>query len=411
MKLAKTKKLTAILAALIVMASVSTTAFAAQPSVPADENLPTAVLPASSYTIIAGAASGGQMSPEGTVSANYGESKTFTITPNAGYAINEVVVDGSRKGAIGSYTFSNISGNHSIVASFRPASESTYTTNLLKTDTRSYQMSPGNVYGARISVEGAKFNQGNVKVYSSRDHIASVTRVSDDVYQIRALQPGTTYVMAEAGNTHASIRIDVINGVQQSGEACRSVSVIEGTPQQYQTPTYTPTYTPPTQTIPTTPNVTTPSTGNYIGEARARQIATNAAGVSNPTFIKTQMDYENGRVVYEVEFYSGNREYDYEIDAITGAILKYDFDIENFTIPNTGTSTPSAGDIGLARAKQIALSHAGISASRAYFTKAKMDYEHGVRVYEIEFNVGRMEYEYEINAANGQILKFDRDYD
>ena len=401
----KKKKVIAILAAMVVAASMSTTAFAAGSSAPvatvaeAATHANNAVLAAansSTFTIIAGAASNGSISPSGAVSATAGSSKTFTITPNFGYVVNEVFVDGSNKGALTSYTFDNISINHTIVASFRPASDSAYTTNLLKTDTRSYKMAPGNVYGARIHVEGSKFNQNNVKVYSSRDHIASVTRVTNDVYQIRGLAPGTTYIVAEAGNTHASIRVDVAAGVTQGGEACRSVSIIEGTPTDVNQPIQKPT--------------TPPSTGNYIGEAKAKQIAMSHAGVSNAGFYRATMDYENGTPVYEVEFYVGNKEYDYEINAITGAIISYDQDIEGYT-PPTSTTPPATGDIGVAKAKQIALSHAGVSASSAYAMEVGMDYERGVKIYEVDFKSGRMEYSYDINAATGAIISSERDYD
>ena len=53
-------------------------------------------------------------------------------------------------------------------------------------------------------------------------------------------------------------------------------------------------------------------------------------------------------------------------------------------------------------AKRIALSHAGVGSAR--FKKAKLDYENGVRVYEIEFKVGNLEYEYDINVSNGAIV-------
>ena len=486
----KKKKVIAILAAMVVAASMSTTAFAAGSSAPvatvaeAATHANNAVLAAansSTFTIIAGAASNGSISPSGAVSATAGSSKTFTITPNFGYVVNEVFVDGSNKGALASYTFDNISINHTIVASFRPASDSAYTTNLLKTDTRSYKMAPGNVYGARIHVEGSKFNQNNVKVYSSRDHIASVTRVTNDVYQIRGLAPGTTYIVAEAGNTHASIRIDVAAGVTQGGEACRSVSIIEGNPTDVNQPIVNPS-NPSTPTPPASgdigqekakqiamkhagvtnasfhrvtkdyeygvavyevefyvgnreydyeinaitgaiisydqdiegyvPPTTPPATGD-IGQEKAKQIAMKHAGVTNASFHRVTKDYDDGRAVYEVEFYVGNREYDYEINAATGAIISYDQDIEGYVPPTqpSNPSTPATGDIGVAKAKQIALSHAGVSASSAYAMEVGMDYERGVKIYEVDFKSGRMEYSYDINAATGAIISSERDYD
>jgi hypothetical protein len=71
------------------------------------------------YTISASAGSNGSISPAGNSSVAPGGSKTFTISPSSGYAIQDVSVDGSSVGAVGSYTFSDVSGNHSIAVTFK----------------------------------------------------------------------------------------------------------------------------------------------------------------------------------------------------------------------------------------------------------------------------------------------------
>jgi len=70
------------------------------------------------YTVTASAGTGGSISPSGAITVNYGSSKSFTITANAGYKISSVTVDGSSVGAVSSYTFSNVTSNHTINASF-----------------------------------------------------------------------------------------------------------------------------------------------------------------------------------------------------------------------------------------------------------------------------------------------------
>lgn len=67
-----------------------------------------------------------------------------------------------------------------------------------------------------------------------------------------------------------------------------------------------------------------------IGTQKAKTIALNDAKVksSNARFVTAKLDREDGRIVYDIEFYVGNREYDYEIDAYTGRILSKDADIE-----------------------------------------------------------------------------------
>ena len=152
------------------------------------------------------------------------------------------------------------------------------------------------------------------------------------------------------------------------------------------------------------------SAASSIGEAKAKEIALNHAGLtaSQVTFLQLKLDWENGRQVYEVEFYSGNKEYDYEIDAASGSIVSYDYDIENFA-PSTGTNTGSSAVIGEAKAKEIALNHAGLTSSQVFFVQAKLDWENGRQVYEVEFYSGNKEYDYEIDAASGSIVSYDFD--
>ena len=122
------------------------------------------------------------------------------------------------------------------------------------------------------------------------------------------------------------------------------------------------------------------------------------------TFVKVEFE-DNNRYEYDIDFYSGNVEYDYEIDAVSGAILSADKDIENYVIPtqpSTSAANTQTSEISVERAKQIALSHAGVGSAR--FKKVKLDYENGVKVYEIEFKVGNLEYEYDINVSNGAIV-------
>jgi len=71
------------------------------------------------YTITASAGPNGSISPSGSVTVNQGSNKSFTITPDTGYSINDVLVDGSSVGAVSSYTFTNITQNHTISATFK----------------------------------------------------------------------------------------------------------------------------------------------------------------------------------------------------------------------------------------------------------------------------------------------------
>jgi len=70
------------------------------------------------YTITAGAEVGGSISPGSAVGVSHGQSQTFDITPNEGYAISDVLVDGTSVGAVSSYTFEDITSDHTIQAVF-----------------------------------------------------------------------------------------------------------------------------------------------------------------------------------------------------------------------------------------------------------------------------------------------------
>jgi hypothetical protein len=78
-----------------------------------DQNTPNVVM-----TITASAGSGGSISPSGAVTVNQGDSKTFIITPNIGYHIADVKIDGVSVGAVSTYTFTNITADHTISAEF-----------------------------------------------------------------------------------------------------------------------------------------------------------------------------------------------------------------------------------------------------------------------------------------------------
>ena len=70
------------------------------------------------YTIEVTSGENGKVSPAGEVNVNYGDSQTFTITPNTGYHIVDVKVDGESQGAIESYTFEKVTENHTIEVIF-----------------------------------------------------------------------------------------------------------------------------------------------------------------------------------------------------------------------------------------------------------------------------------------------------
>jgi hypothetical protein len=82
-----------------------------------------------SYTITASAGSGGSIAPSGTVTVAAGASQSFTISAAAGYGISDVRVDGVSVGRVSSYNFPNVSGNHTIQASFAATGATSFAVN------------------------------------------------------------------------------------------------------------------------------------------------------------------------------------------------------------------------------------------------------------------------------------------
>ena len=72
---------------------------------------------------------------------------------------------------------------------------------------------------------------------------------------------------------------------------------------------------------------------------------------------------------------------------------------------------PAPAYIGMDAAKEIALSHAGLSAADVRFEDAELDWERGKAVYELDFRSGRYEFEYEIDALSGEVLNFEKEID
>ena len=154
-----------------------------------------------------------------------------------------------------------------------------------------------------------------------------------------------------------------------------------------------------------------------IGKDKAMDIAAAAFGKASTAkmaYSEVDPELDESPAHYEVEIRSqSGEEFEYKIDAYTGAILESKREAADGTeVPVVQPSNPAvSGDIGHAKAKSIALNHAGVSENKAYDMEIELDDEDGTLVYEVEFKSGNMEYSYEINAASGAILKHEAEID
>ena len=143
-----------------------------------------------------------------------------------------------------------------------------------------------------------------------------------------------------------------------------------------------------------------------ITEDQAREIALANAGLTaeEVTFLKTQLDRDDGRLVYDVEFYTADyTEYDYEIDAADGTILSSDFDAEGYTAP-----ADSATAITADQAKEIALAEVpGATVDDIY--EFELDRDDGRLEYEGAIWYDGTEYEFTIDGYSGAIRSWEAD--
>lgn len=195
---------------------------------------------------------------------------------------------------------------------------------------------------------------------------------------------------------------------------------------------------------PISTEATLPPVAYTVRDAESTALAHAGFTADQVTRLHTEVDYENGIKEFEVEFRSGDWEYDYTVSAETLEILRHqkEYDppkqvppaetqpvvteppapktVEQTekpaeTVPAqtkpTDTKPAETKKISAAEAKSIALSHAGLTEAQVKGLRAEYDRDDGRPEYDVEFRVGRTEYEYEIHAETGKILSWDKEID
>lgn len=199
-----------------------------------------------------------------------------------------------------------------------------------------------------------------------------------------------------------------------------------------------------------------------ISKAEAKAVALADAGLdeADVSALRARLELDDGRFLYEVDFYNDGAEYEYQIQARDGDIISRDIDggpvVQNIpagvqgaasgvqdmvvqeetasaaseepatAAPETavqeepavgasaaagGGTDNAGGDIGADRAKAAALAHAQLNEGDVRFVKTELDHDDGRAEYEVEFYYGKLEYSYTIDAVTGSILEYDVDRD
>lgn len=151
-----------------------------------------------------------------------------------------------------------------------------------------------------------------------------------------------------------------------------------------------------------------PSEKSYIGRDAAKDAAVKHAGLDAAQVenARVQLDFDDGAMVYEVEFVCDGWEYDYEINALDGAVLDFE---KEFTGESQLPIQPPDGDIGEQLAVETALRHAGLTAEFVDWVNCKREEDDGVEYYEVTFRHGVWEYEYEIGVYSPMVLDWEKE--
>ena len=170
---------------------------------------------------------------------------------------------------------------------------------------------------------------------------------------------------------------------------------------------------------------TKPSSSVLLTQEEALTIALTHAQLTRDAITALQVKFEldNRCPEWEVDFRWADWEYDYTIHAESGIILEWDKEydpakqpvaeppVTQPPVPTSPVTEAPAQTLTKEDAQAIALAHAQLSQQEVTHLKVKYDYDDGIPEYEVEFRVGRWEYEYEIHAETGKILSWDKDYD
>lgn len=180
-----------------------------------------------------------------------------------------------------------------------------------------------------------------------------------------------------------------------------------------------------------------------ITEEEAKNIAVEYANLTESDVTISSVNKDTEDREYEISFFDNNYEYDVDVNYSNGKVKKFEKDIKDDVYANTNTNTETNQNtnentntsaststntdadnninnntssntstkeqyISTEEAKEIALNHAGIKSDNVTFNKVELDVDHDIAKYEIEFYYNYVEYEYELNAVTGEILKYEK---
>ena len=233
-----------------------------------------------------------------------------------------------------------------------------------------------------------------------------------DYYLVGFTADGVTYAYAIDALTGAVLERQAIPASEDSPASSADGLPLDASGQTVSSSSQVP---PPAQTAPSSspsntnasPDANTSAAGSdgLLSAEDAKAAALAHAGLTSGqvTFVKSKLEYEGRRQVYDVEFHTQDyREYDYEIDAYTGEIVSFDYDAEHYTPPSSGSGSAITAE----DAEALALAQVP-GASSSDIKKFETDYDDGRLEYEGKILYDGMEYEFEIDAYSGAFRSWE----
>ena len=328
------------------------------------------------YTITASAGTGGTISPTGTVTVNRNASRSFTITPSTGYSIDRVIVDGSSVGAVSTYTFSNVTANHTISASFK-ADTTTYTitasagtggtispagtVTVNRNANRSFTITPSTGYSIdRVTVDGSSVGAVSTYTFSNvtANHTISASFKADTTkYTLTINRSGSgtgTVSNNPSGSTFARGTVVTLTAIPDAGSSFVGWSGgCSGTT--------------PTCTVTMSANVIVTATFNLVSGGRPDITITSPSGgetlsagstwaivwEATPDIVKFDLSYLNGLTWKSIARGVTGSRYQWQIPALARNLERCKVRIVGYNVK--GKKIASAKSIGTFAIKVVKL--------------------------------------------------------
>ena len=140
----------------------------------------------------------------------------------------------------------------------------------------------------------------------------------------------------------------------------------------------------------------------FMEGARAIVLADAKISETDAFFTKLNLDHDNRREEYEVDFIAEGKEYEYEIDVVSGDILEFSVD----RLDGRESKADFRTFLTLDQAAEKALAEAKFAAADVKMVKMEFDFDDGRAEHEIEFEVNNESHRYKLDAKSGEVLSY-----